>query len=129
MKTIADRLIDLRESKDWTKTKVAKKLGLSSVSTYANWEYGLRDPHAEMIAEIAALYDVSTDYIITGKVNIVDNSKADIGKELESFLLRLDDTEKENFLFFGHPLNEKQKEILANSIEIGMEMVKKKIDK
>lgn len=129
MKTIADRLVDLRESKDWTKTKVAKKLGLSSVSTYANWEYGLRDPHAEMIAEIAALYDVSTDYIITGKEKAADDTRTDIGKELERLLLRLNDVEGEDFLFFGQLLNQKQKEVLANSIEIGLEMAKKKIEK
>ncbi|MES9792129.1 helix-turn-helix transcriptional regulator, partial [Priestia megaterium] len=36
------RLEFLRERKGWTKSLVAKKLGIKTVSTYANWEYGLR---------------------------------------------------------------------------------------
>lgn len=58
------RLEFLRERKGWTKSLVAKKLGIKTVSTYANWEYGLRQPDSEMLVKIANLYDVSVDYIL-----------------------------------------------------------------
>lgn len=60
-------LTELREKKGWSKSLVAKKLGLKTMSTYANWEYGLRKPDGEMLVKIANLYGVTTDYILTGK--------------------------------------------------------------
>lgn len=33
------RLINLRDSRNWSKTEVARKLGLSSMQRYANYEY------------------------------------------------------------------------------------------
>ncbi|MFS0574957.1 helix-turn-helix transcriptional regulator [Sporosarcina sp. 179-K 3D1 HS] len=61
------KLQKLREERDWSKTAVAKKLGIKTVSTYANWEYGIRQPDNNMIREIANLYDVSTDYLLGHK--------------------------------------------------------------
>ncbi|PAD69903.1 transcriptional regulator, partial [Bacillus sp. 7586-K] len=46
-------LENLREKKGWTKSLVAKKLGIKTVSTYANWEYGIRQPDNEMLVKIA----------------------------------------------------------------------------
>ncbi|MGE6629851.1 helix-turn-helix domain-containing protein [Bacillus sp. NPDC077027] len=60
-------LTELREKQGWSKSTVAKKLGLRAMSTYANWEYGLRKPDGEMIVKIAELFGVTTDYILTGK--------------------------------------------------------------
>jgi transcriptional regulator with XRE-family HTH domain len=60
-------LTELRERKGWSKTTVAKKLNIKTVSTYANWEYGTREPDKDMLAKIAELYNVTTDYLITGK--------------------------------------------------------------
>ncbi|MFT8363745.1 MAG: helix-turn-helix transcriptional regulator [Sporolactobacillus sp.] len=61
--TIGKRIEGLREKKGWTKTYTAKKLGIKTMSTYANWEYGLRIPDSEMLSKIADLFDVSIDYI------------------------------------------------------------------
>ncbi|KZE66843.1 hypothetical protein AWM68_20170 [Fictibacillus phosphorivorans] len=59
-------LENLRENKGWSKTEVARRLGIKTVSTYANWEYGIRTPDKDMLAKIANLYDVSIDFLITG---------------------------------------------------------------
>ena len=40
MSEFSERLTNLRERKGWSKTYVAKTIGLSSMQTYANWEYG-----------------------------------------------------------------------------------------
>ena len=58
------KLQRLREERDWSKTAVAKKLGINTLSTYANWEYGTRQPDNNMIKEIANLYNVTTDYLL-----------------------------------------------------------------
>lgn len=64
MQPLAKRLQLLREEKEWTKTYVAKQLGLNNLGTYANWEYGTREPDSEMLSKIASLYDVSTDFLL-----------------------------------------------------------------
>ncbi|WP_242362686.1 helix-turn-helix domain-containing protein [Limosilactobacillus antri] len=60
------RLTDLRENKGWSKTYVAKAVGLKSMQTYANWEYGRTEPDFKMLTKIAKLFDVSTDYLLSG---------------------------------------------------------------
>jgi transcriptional regulator with XRE-family HTH domain len=81
--TLMNRLIELRERKGWSKTQVARKLGIKTVSTYANWEYGLRQPDQEMIIKIAELYEVRTDYLL-GVSDIPTNDKND--KEFQDFM-------------------------------------------
>ncbi len=62
--TLGTRLSYLREKKGWTKTYVANKLGIKTVSTYANWEYDTRQPDNDMLVKIADLYVVSLDYLL-----------------------------------------------------------------
>lgn len=64
MTTLGSRLTYLREKRGWTKTYVAEKLNIKTVSTYANWEYDLRQPDNDMLVKIAVLFEVSTDYLL-----------------------------------------------------------------
>lgn len=64
MSLFGDRLKKLRENKGWSKTYVAKTVGLSSMQTYANYEYGRREPDFEMVNKLANLFDVSADYLL-----------------------------------------------------------------
>ncbi|EFU88514.1 hypothetical protein UCY_02726 [Enterococcus faecalis EnGen0252] len=85
MQPLAKRLQLLREEKEWTKTYVAKQLGLNNLGTYANWEYGTREPDSEMLSKIASLYDVSTDFLLgrtEERIHLNDNEK--IGKNIIS---------------------------------------------
>ncbi len=63
MTEFSDKLKQLRESKGWSKTNVAKHLGIG-LSTYANWEYGISEPDIQTINQIATLYDVSNGYLM-----------------------------------------------------------------
>ncbi len=67
MTVLSEKLTELREKRGWTKTNVAKKLGIKTMSTYANWEYGLREPDHATLLNIADMYEVSVDYLL-GKV-------------------------------------------------------------
>ncbi|MDH5160384.1 helix-turn-helix domain-containing protein [Heyndrickxia oleronia] len=82
MENLTPKILErLRENKGWSKTTVAKKLGIKTVSTYANWEYGIRTPDKDMLAKIAELYGVSTDYLITGEeANKLNSDKEDFQK-------------------------------------------------
>ena len=62
---VAMRLKQLRDQAGWTFEAIAKKLGLPK-STYANYEYGTREPPLDIIAKLADLYYVSTDYLLKG---------------------------------------------------------------
>lgn len=74
MKSLGERLKKERDKRGWSQVYVSQRLGMKRSSTYANWEYGLREPDAEMIMKIAELYEVSTDYLL-GKT---DKSVMDI---------------------------------------------------
>lgn len=64
---LANRLEQLRENNGWTKTLVANKLGLKNMATYANWEYGTREPDNQSLLDLAAIYGVTVDYLLTGE--------------------------------------------------------------
>ncbi|EFI83391.1 helix-turn-helix domain-containing protein [Listeria grayi] len=64
MPILSQRLTLLRENQGWSKAETARRLGLKAPSTYGNWEYGIREPDLQMVANIAELYDVSVDYLI-----------------------------------------------------------------
>lgn len=68
MTDFSNKLKQLRESKGWSKTNVAKHLGVR-LSTYANWEYGISEPDIETINQIATFYDVSNGYLMGNNNN------------------------------------------------------------
>ncbi|MFK4167204.1 helix-turn-helix domain-containing protein [Paenibacillus lautus] len=63
MSVLGDRLKEEREKRGWSQVLVSRKLGLKRSSTYANWEYGIREPDLEMIQKLADLYEVSIDQL------------------------------------------------------------------
>lgn len=63
MSVLGDRLKQLREKRGWTKKYAAEKLGFKGVSTYANYEYGIRDPDTDMLVKMAQLYETTIDYL------------------------------------------------------------------
>ena len=60
MTEFSERLKQTRESVGWSKTKLAKHIGVS-LSTYANWEYGIAEPDIETIKAICKALGVSAD--------------------------------------------------------------------
>lgn len=74
MSVFSDRLKAMRESAGWTKTYVATRLHLP-LTTYANYEYGKREPDIDTITAISTLFDTSNDYLM-GKTNNPDNNIA-----------------------------------------------------
>lgn len=62
--TFGEKLTKLREKRGWTKVFTAKKLGIGTVSTYANWEYDIRQPDNDTVVKLANLFEVTTDYLL-----------------------------------------------------------------
>ena len=75
MSDFSNRLEKLREDKGWSKTYVAKTIGLKSMQTYANWEYGRTEPDFSMLSKIANVFNVSTDFLLNGNSKKEDSEK------------------------------------------------------
>lgn len=60
---VADRIKFLREQKGLSQADLAKRLGITRSSVNA-WELGISVPSTQYIVELAALFKVSTDYLL-----------------------------------------------------------------
>lgn len=76
MSVLDKRLKKLREERGWSQTYVAERLGMKRSSTYANWEYGLRDPDTDTLVKLAQIYEVTTDYL-TGASDTMEHQQLD----------------------------------------------------
>lgn len=66
MNTMGSRLKALRKKYNYTGEEVGNMLKVSKVAIY-NWEKDIRSPSPNVIEKLANIYEVSTDYLITGK--------------------------------------------------------------
>ncbi|MBU5260781.1 helix-turn-helix domain-containing protein [Bacillus pumilus] len=76
---LGDRLRSLREKQNLTQEQIAKKIGISR-GTYAHYEINKRRPDYETLIKITDIFNVSLDYLLTGKE--FDSSNEDMWKEL-----------------------------------------------
>lgn len=60
------RIAALRRSAGMSQAELAQKLQVSP-SAIGMYEQGRREPSAELLIAIAAVFSVSTDYLLTGK--------------------------------------------------------------
>lgn len=63
---LGDRIALLRRGKGWSQTELAKQLHISA-SAVGMYEQGRREPSLEGIVELAAVFGVSSDYLLTGR--------------------------------------------------------------
>ena len=80
----SSRLTALRESRNWTKSFVAERLGISP-QRYSNYEYGRREPDIDTIRAISKLFNTTTDYLL-GRTDISSNSGNSISADLDNTL-------------------------------------------
>lgn len=69
---VGDRIRELRKMKGWTQTEAAAALKMSR-QRLGNYELGTREASYEILVALAKVYEVTTDYILTG--NTVENGK------------------------------------------------------
>lgn len=105
MSELSNKLTNLREQKGWTKTYVANKLGISNLGTYANYEYGTREPDLQMLTKISDIYGVTTDYLLGNNKTPKWANEKDT-KDLQDFL----DANEGSMTYGGEDLTEEEKQ-------------------
>lgn len=100
MESINERIKQLRKEKGWTQLELAEKLHVSDKAV-SKWETGEGYPELSILIELANVFDVTTDYLLTGikveeKINLDD---MDAEKRL-FYLIEKDDAE--NFKKYGY---------------------------
>ena len=126
MKTLGERLKDLRKEKGYTLEQVAEKLNTTKV-TISRYENNLREPKREAISQFAKLFNVSTDYLhghTNDKFTLTKEDKIDIKNSLEK--IKYDLSTDETILFDGEPMCKEAIESLLTAMEVGLSLVKQK---
>jgi transcriptional regulator with XRE-family HTH domain len=80
-----DRLRKLREERDLKQKEIATKLNIG-ITTYNNYEKGVREPDFEVLKKFAKFFNVTTDYLLeitnnpNENINIKSNHDAVINE-------------------------------------------------
>lgn len=64
---LGTRIAMLRKSQGMSQQDLAKRLGLSA-SAIGMYEQGRREPSCEILVALATLFQVSTDFLLTGEL-------------------------------------------------------------
>lgn len=78
------RIIDLREKRDWSQTKLASELGISK-STMSKIENGSRKLSTEELDKLSDIFNVTADYLL-GRSDYPLNHHKNIQYDLELLL-------------------------------------------
>lgn len=120
MKTIGDKIRELRIAKNMTQQELAEAIKTSSkaVSLYENNKRGI---DIDTIEKIASALDVAPQYL-TGWIKNKNETQEDIGSAFDDILELLDD--EDSIAFYGDitKLNQEQREILKSAIKHAIDM-------
>ncbi len=94
----SERLLLLRRKKGLSQRAVARLLGISPTNVM-NYEKGVHSPSVAILAKLAAIFNVSTDFLLLGKMHS-----------------NINDEELANAFFQADKLNEKSRKILKNLV-------------
>ena len=109
MSVFSNRLKAMRENAGWTKTYVANRLHLP-LTTYANYEYGNREPDINTISAISTLFNTSNDYLM-GKTDNPEPKSSDLSSDDLAKML-------DNVRFYnGKTFDEHDKELLTTFLK------------
>ena len=85
--TLGDRICEARESKEFTVSQLARRLGVKT-DTLKNWESGRSEPRPNRLVMLAGMLDVPVSWLIEGaaehKPTHISATKADmVAQKLE----------------------------------------------
>ena len=99
METLNERIKQLRKEKGLTQSQLADELGVTDKAV-SKWEVGEANPDISLLVKIAEVFNVTIDYLLTGKVE-EGLSLDDMDKDKRAVLLVKKD-DAVNFEKFKH---------------------------
>ncbi|GAV22664.1 helix-turn-helix domain-containing protein [Carboxydothermus pertinax] len=103
--TLAERLVELRQSRGLTQKELADFLNISR-SALSLYETGKREPDYETLLKLANFFEVNVDYLL-GRTNIPDPIPFQKEHHQIEAALR-DDSEDEELLAFWQEMKERE---------------------
>ncbi|MCR2043229.1 helix-turn-helix domain-containing protein [Anaerosalibacter massiliensis] len=123
-----DRIKEERTLKQMTQKELSKFLGVSP-STVGMYEQNRRQPDSETIIKLSEIFNVSTDYLL-GRTDIKNPENEDkemkrlANKEIKSVEDALEIIKfQDGLMLNGKILNDEDKMLLANALQLGMKYV------
>ena len=99
METLNERIKQLRKEKGLTQSQLADELGVTDKAV-SKWEVGEANPDISLLVKLAEVFNVTVDYLLTGKVE-ESLSLDDMDKDKRAVLLAKKD-DAVNFEKFKH---------------------------
>lgn len=131
MNTIGQRIKSLRLKYNMTGNELGDRLNVTR-NAVSQWETDKRIPTSHMLSELAKLFNVSMDYIISGTTStaftptLSERDERDIQKRLE---LLMNDLDSETGLAFYNgdgEMDDETRELLRMSLESALRITKLK---
>ncbi|WP_025849344.1 helix-turn-helix domain-containing protein [Paenibacillus ehimensis] len=107
MSTVSERLRYARERINFKQKDVSERTGINN-KTLSRYENGGSEPDINTLRILADLYEVSLDWILTGKEPVTTNSSNEV--DLESILAQ------KKVMFRGVELTDTEKNLLELSL-------------
>jgi|LSQX01.1.fsa_nt_gb transcriptional regulator with XRE-family HTH domain len=117
--SLGKRLKKARNNKDLTQEEAAKRLGIT-FQALSNYERDYRDPDTTLLAKIAELYDVTTDYLL---------GRSDKRKETlndEPTPQEIEEIFQNQVMYQGVPMTEEEKESVKDFIQLAIKTIRAK---
>lgn len=130
------RLKNLRKDNDLTLDELATLYnsqydGGLNKGTLSKYENGKQEPMISVVINLAALFNVPTDYLL-GKTDNISTKESSLTKRDEKDIEKILDNTKElllsqeGLMFDGQPANAESINSILQAMQIGMEMAKQK---
>lgn len=112
-----------------TSYEVAKNAGVTQTAL-SNWKAGRSTPKTETLQKIADYFNVTVDYLLTGKESEINEESGmkpidelDIAKKLEAVIGDINDKDTSPLYYNGEKIDEKSLAVLALTLENAMKQV------
>lgn len=118
---LGERLSKLRLSRNLTQQQLADSVNISR-GTYAQYEINRREPDNDTLSKLAAFFEVSIDYLVTGK----HPSESIVSREEEEFLKWVDENLESSFFYDFSKSPEESKREMMETLKFIWEREKKR---
>lgn len=115
-KTLADKIIDLREEQNLTQTELARRLNLDK-SSMSKIENGTRKVSSDELKRISEIFSVSTDYLLGNTTYHKGVAPKWATKEDKNDLKKFIEENSDSMTYGGESLTDDEREQVKHVLE------------